>query len=168
MSVSNGYHNSAIWTSIRFLFVRLNEERSLQNKCWHPSLIARPHFGCCCPHKKSSAQLRRTTCDLRTRVTKFIDFDGWIFEYLSRYICVTNLSFEYLIKITIKLTAGNFLNYHGQWRRIRRFGQIFLSVAIQNLTRVHMDFVSHNDLYYNLPKYWHFLLAHPVYRLDCA
>jgi len=59
-----------------------------KKKRGHTSLIARPLFGCCCAIKKRAAQLRRTICDLRTRVTKYIDFDGWIFEYLFCHFCV--------------------------------------------------------------------------------
>jgi hypothetical protein len=40
--------------------------------------------------KKREDELGRTTHDLRTRVTKWIEFDGGIFEHLLR--TVTNLS----------------------------------------------------------------------------
>ena len=59
--ILNGYHHSAIWTSrpnsIRFLFVGLDEERSLQKKCGHTILIARPPFRCCCLPPLKKAQL---------------------------------------------------------------------------------------------------------------
>jgi hypothetical protein len=39
--------------SVRFLFLRLDEERSLQDKGGHSRLTARFHFGCCCLPKEN-------------------------------------------------------------------------------------------------------------------
>jgi hypothetical protein len=53
--ILNGYRDIATKISrpysVRFLFVGLVEERSLQNKGVHTRRIARSHFGCCFPHK---------------------------------------------------------------------------------------------------------------------
>ena len=38
-------------TPLDFLFVGLDEERSLQQKGGYTRRIARSHFGCCCLHK---------------------------------------------------------------------------------------------------------------------
>jgi ferritin len=43
--------------------------------------------------KKREDQIRRTTRDLHTRVAKFTEVDGAIFEYLLQ--TVTDLSFKY-------------------------------------------------------------------------
>jgi len=37
----------------RFLFVGLDEEIILQKKFYYTRRIARSHFGCCSPHKKT-------------------------------------------------------------------------------------------------------------------
>ena len=93
--IQNGYRDTAVWIaisiSVRFLFVVLDEERSLQNKCGYTRRIVRSHFGCCCLHKKCEDQLRRTTRDLRTWVSKCSEVDGGICEHL--FWTVTNLSF---------------------------------------------------------------------------
>ena len=55
--ILNGYRDTAarisIPNSFRFLFVRLNEEPSLQKKRWYTKRIARSHFGCCCQHNET-------------------------------------------------------------------------------------------------------------------
>jgi hypothetical protein len=38
---------------VRFLFVGLEEDRSLQKKDGYTRRIARSGFGCCCPYKKT-------------------------------------------------------------------------------------------------------------------
>jgi len=55
--ILNGYQVTAASVSIpnsfRFLFVRLNEEPSLQKKRWYKKRTDRSHFGCCCQHKET-------------------------------------------------------------------------------------------------------------------
>jgi DNA-directed RNA polymerase subunit M/transcription elongation factor TFIIS len=69
--------------SVRFLFVRLDEERSLQKKkCGYTDeLLARILYAAACI-KKREDQLRRTTRDLRTRVAKCTEVDGGVFEHV--------------------------------------------------------------------------------------
>jgi hypothetical protein len=79
--------------SVIFLFVGLDEERSLQNKVGYTDeLLARILYAAACI-KKREDQLRRTTRDLSTRVAKYTEGDGGIFEHLLR--TVTNLSFKH-------------------------------------------------------------------------
>jgi len=60
----------------------LDEEQSLLKTGGHTRRIARPHFGRCCPHKQRAAELRPTTSECRTRVSKWIEVDGGNFERL--------------------------------------------------------------------------------------
>ena len=69
--------------------------------------------------KERADQLRRTTRDLRKRVSKYIEVDGGIFEHLLW--TVTNLSFKHWIKIKIKLTVSNISDSNNS-----------ISVTIQN------------------------------------
>jgi hypothetical protein len=78
--------------SVRFLFVGLDEERSLQKKAGHADeLLARILHAAACI-KIREGHLRRKTSDLRTCVAKCIHVYGGIFECLLR--TVTNLSFK--------------------------------------------------------------------------
>ena len=64
--IPNGYRERAVCISrlsVRFLFVRLDEKRSLQNKGGYTKRIA-------AGINKRDGQLRRTTRDLGTRVAK--------------------------------------------------------------------------------------------------
>jgi hypothetical protein len=62
----NRYQNRAVrisrLNSVRFLFVGLDEGRSLQKKRGYKRRTARSHFGCCCPHKVTwrSTQTKKT------------------------------------------------------------------------------------------------------------
>ena len=67
--------------SVIFLFVRMDEERSLQTKGGYTRRIARSHLDAAASIKTRD-QLRRTTRDLRTRFAKCIEADGGIFEHL--------------------------------------------------------------------------------------
>ena len=55
--ILNGYQDRAVSVSrpdyVRFLFVGLDEEESLQKKGGYTRRIARLHFGCCCLHKET-------------------------------------------------------------------------------------------------------------------
>jgi hypothetical protein len=98
--ILNGYRDRAVWisrpNSVRFLFVRLDEERSLQKKSEYTSRIARI-LDDADRIKKREDQLRRTTRDLLTRVEKCIEVDGGIFYHLLWTL--TNISFKHQIKI---------------------------------------------------------------------
>ena len=72
--ILKGYLDRAVTISrtncVRFMFVRLDEERSLQNKGGHThKLLARILDAAACI-KKREDQHRRTTRDLSTRVAK--------------------------------------------------------------------------------------------------
>ena len=76
--IPNGYRERAVCISrlsFTFLFVRLDEKRSLQNKGGYTKRIF-------ADINKREDQLRRTTRDLRTRVAKCTEVDGGIFERL--------------------------------------------------------------------------------------
>jgi len=55
--ILNGYRDRAVWisrpNSAGFLFVALDEERSLQNKFGYKRQTALSHFACCCLHKET-------------------------------------------------------------------------------------------------------------------
>ena len=64
------------------MFVRLDEERSLQQTGGHTDeLLARILDAAACI-KKREDQLRRTTRDLHTRVAKSTEVDGGVLEHL--------------------------------------------------------------------------------------
>ena len=54
--IMNGYRDRGVGSSrpnyVRFFFVGLDEERSLQTKGGYTRRIARSHFELCCPHKE--------------------------------------------------------------------------------------------------------------------
>jgi hypothetical protein len=93
--ILNYYPDRAVWISknnaVRYLFVALDEERSLNRKinAWNESLAR--ILDAAARIKKRGDQLRLTTCDLRTPVAKCIEVDGGIFENLLW--TVTNVSF---------------------------------------------------------------------------
>jgi hypothetical protein len=64
--------------SARFLFVRLNEERSLQKKDGDTRRIARSHFDAAAHIKKREDQLRQIKCDLCTRFATCCEADDGI------------------------------------------------------------------------------------------
>jgi hypothetical protein len=109
--IMQGYRHRSVWistpNSVRFLFVGLDEERSLQNKGgYKDELLSRILDAAACINKRED-QLRRTTRDLRTRVAKCTEVDGGIFEH--SLWTVANLSFLFKkichlnIKINLKL-----------------------------------------------------------------
>ena len=55
-AILTGYRSRALrlrrWNTLRFLFVGLDEEGSLQNKGAYTRLTARLRFGSCCLHKE--------------------------------------------------------------------------------------------------------------------
>ena len=55
--ILNGYQHTAVWifglNSVRFLFVGLDEERSLQKKGGYTRRIACSHFVICCLHNET-------------------------------------------------------------------------------------------------------------------
>jgi len=59
----------------------MDKVRRLQKTRGYIRRIVRPHFGCCCPHKRKD-QLRRTARDLRKQIAKSIEADGGTFEHL--------------------------------------------------------------------------------------
>jgi len=59
---------------LRFLFVRLDEERGLQEKGGCTRWLAHSVLDAAAPIKKLEDQLRRTTRYLSTRVGKFVEF----------------------------------------------------------------------------------------------
>jgi hypothetical protein len=84
--ILNVYRHRAVWISkpnyVRFLFVTLDEERSLQNKGGHTDELLARILDAAAYIKKREDQLRRTTRDLRTRVAKCTEVDGGILEHL--------------------------------------------------------------------------------------
>ena len=84
--ILNGYRDGVvyIWHAllVRFLFVGLDEERSLQKTVdTRDELLARILDAAACINKREH-QLRRTVRDLHTRVAKFIEVDSGIYEQL--------------------------------------------------------------------------------------
>jgi hypothetical protein len=80
--ILTGYLDRAVTISrpncVRLLFMRLDEERSLQNKDRHTDeLLASILDAAVCINKRED-QLRRTTRDLSTRVAKCTEVDGGI------------------------------------------------------------------------------------------
>jgi len=91
--------------SVRILFVRMDEERSLQTKGGYTRRTARSHLDAAA-RIKTRDNIRRTTRDLRTRVAKclrlMVEFSNIYCELYE--ICrlrVTNLTFKHLIDILI-------------------------------------------------------------------
>jgi len=93
--IVSGYRDTAVWNStpnsVRFLFLGLDEERSLQTKGGYTRRIARLHLDVAACIQRREDQLRRTTRDLRTRVAKCTVVDSGIWEHLLW--TVTNPSF---------------------------------------------------------------------------
>ena len=90
----NGYRDRAVSiprpNSVRFLFVGLDEERSYKRKVdIRDELLARISDAAA-RIKKNEDKLRRKTRDLLTRIAKYFEVVGGIFEYLLR--TVMNLS----------------------------------------------------------------------------
>ena len=107
--IPKGYWDTAVWISrpncVTFLFVRLDEERSLQNKGGHTDeLLARILYAAACI-KTREDQLRRTSRDLHTRVAKCTEVDGGVLEHLlwavTNVISVCRICH---LNITLKLT----------------------------------------------------------------
>jgi hypothetical protein len=69
-------------TQVRFLFVGLDEERSVQNKAGYTDELLAHILDAAACIKKPEDQLRRTTRDLRTRVAECTEVDGGIFEHV--------------------------------------------------------------------------------------
>jgi hypothetical protein len=83
---------------VRFLFVGLDKERSLEKKRGYARRIDRSHFGCCRSHKETWKSTRKKKGDLRTPAAECFEVERGIFEHLLW--TVTNLSFlfkEYVI-----------------------------------------------------------------------
>jgi len=55
--IMNGYRDRSVGISrpyfLRFLFVQLDEELSLQKKAGYMRGISRSHFGCFCPREET-------------------------------------------------------------------------------------------------------------------
>jgi len=113
--ILNGYRDRAIkisgHNSVRFLFVGLDEERSLQKKGGCRRWIAGANFGCCCPHNETwrssptnNTRFSRTSCkvhwgwrsDCRTFIANCKKFTVWVYQ-----ICHSN------IKVKMKLTVSD-------------------------------------------------------------
>jgi hypothetical protein len=62
--------------------VRLDEERSLQNKAGYTDELLARILDAAAGIKKREDQLRRTARDLHTRVAKCTEVDGGILEHL--------------------------------------------------------------------------------------
>jgi len=60
----------------------LDEERSLQKQAEYTTRVFCSNFGCCCPQEGKRKSAQTTKCELRTRVTKFIEVDGGVLEHL--------------------------------------------------------------------------------------
>jgi len=78
-----GYRDKAVWffrpNSVRFLFVGLDEERSLQTSGENAKRNARCDFGCCFPHTETwrSAQTKKT----QSSHTSFKVRWGWRWDF---------------------------------------------------------------------------------------
>jgi len=67
----------------RFLFVGLDEERSLQTKCGYMRRIACSYFGCCCQRRERWRLIQTKHNDLRAQsLNALSEVDGGIFENL--------------------------------------------------------------------------------------
>jgi hypothetical protein len=94
--IPSGYWDRAVWIwcvlFVTFLFVGLDEERTLQKKGGYTRRIARSRSGCYCPQKRNvKINTGEQQRHLHTRDAKCTEADGGIFAQLSR--TVTNLSF---------------------------------------------------------------------------
>jgi hypothetical protein len=91
VSNSEWLQRKGCWISrpsrISFLFVGLDEERSLQNKCGCTRRVAPSHFGCCCPHKEPWRSTR-TPPDLHTRAAKCFEVDGEIVSFMCDKVVI--------------------------------------------------------------------------------
>jgi len=76
----NDYWERTLWfsrpDSVRFLFVGLDEERSLQKKVGHTRRITRSHFGCWCLH----IETLRSTQTNSTRSSQMIYKAQWVWR----------------------------------------------------------------------------------------
>jgi len=66
-------------TKVRFLFVRLDEQRSLREKGGYTRRIAGSHFGCCCQHKETWGSTQ--TNNTRSSYTSFKVHWGWRWDF---------------------------------------------------------------------------------------
>jgi hypothetical protein len=70
------------FNTVRFLFVGLDEERSLRKEGGYTRRIARLHFlDAAARTKKRENRFRRKTGDLHTRVAKCIEVDIGVFKH---------------------------------------------------------------------------------------
>jgi hypothetical protein len=89
---------------VRFLFVGLDEERSLKMKCGFTRRSAVSHFGYCCLHTKKGKDQLKQHAIFAHDLAKWKEVDGGFFEHLLW--SETNWSFKQWIKI--ELTGCNF------------------------------------------------------------
>ena len=93
--IVNGYRGRAMWisrpNSVRFLFVGLNEGRTLWKKGWYTRGTARSQFWMLLPAWRNVKINSEEQDAIFAQVAKCTEFDVGIFEYL--FWTVTNLSF---------------------------------------------------------------------------
>jgi hypothetical protein len=148
-----------------------------------PDELFAPILNAAARKKKGEDQLRWTTRDLRTRVTRCIEVDGGIFESLlwtvrnSLFLCnkICHLNNKLKLKLINQAVISiNFLPFTMLWCRFIQTAlslYIYISISLsislsrsvttQNFTHNHKN-IFYNDQYYHLKKHWHFFLNHPV------
>jgi hypothetical protein len=102
--ILKGYWDTSVWisrpNSIRFLFVVLDEERSLQKKAGYGRQIGHSHFRCCCLHKAMWTSTQ--TNNMRSSHTSYKEHWGWQWDFRTFIvncnkfvISVQNMSFKH-------------------------------------------------------------------------
>jgi hypothetical protein len=125
--------------------------------------ISCSNFGWCCPHKiwrSAHTSNTWTSYELPSRLRLTDSKHVFWTETNLSFLC--NMSCKQQIKIQIKLTVSDFcffITIHNAYVLVDSNSSI--SVSIQNWTHVHMNFYTYR--HYHIPKYWPFLLNHPVF-----
>jgi hypothetical protein len=109
--IPNGYWDTVVWisrrNSVRYLFVRLDEQSSLKKQGGYTRWIGGSHFGCCCQRKETRGSAQ--TNNKRSSHTNCNRHLGWLWDFRKNFcelwqichFCATSLSFTHWIKIRI-------------------------------------------------------------------
>ena len=93
----------------RFLFVGLDEERSLHKKDGHTRRIARSHFGCCCLHKERRSSTH--TNNTRSSHTSCKVHCSWRWDFRTFIVIRNTFLIRHEIEINIKIAVSDFCLY---------------------------------------------------------
>jgi hypothetical protein len=150
--ILNGYRDTAVAIyrpkCVTFVFMGLEEEKSLQNKGGYTRLIVRSHCESCIPHKETWRSTQ--TNNMRSSHTSFKVHWGWRWDFQTFIVscnniyrfCITDIS----LKHEIKLAVSNFLflHFHSQSLCIFIFKKLYL-IYHSELDTHSYELFFHND-----------------------